>query len=172
MTPCEQLSDRMPALASSRAEWAPAERAHLQGCAECQREWELVSTTRHLGASVGEALDADAIAARVMQRLRTEAVRERHQRRWFAGGIAAAASVILALAVRQPARPSAMPAPVDVGALSIPLPELDSLGAGELESVLQSLDQTPAETATPAEPQGLGDLDTTELERVLRSLEG
>jgi hypothetical protein len=56
-------------------------------------------------------------------------------------------------------------------AFQLPLAELESLDAGELTTVLEGLEAPLGAEATPEAP-GLGDLQDTELERVLRSLEG
>jgi hypothetical protein len=57
------------------------------------------------------------------------------------------------------------------GRLSIPLPELESLEPAELDSVLQTMDETVV-SGSPVEDPALGDLNNDELERVLTSWEG
>ena len=57
------------------------------------------------------------------------------------------------------------------GVLTLPLAELDSLDVGQLQAVLDGLD-SPVGEATPGEAPSFGDLDDSQLERVLRSLEG
>ena len=56
MTVCEQLSDRMPAVAHGQAGWSAEEQAHLAGCADCRAEWDLVSAASRLGLDVAEGI--------------------------------------------------------------------------------------------------------------------
>jgi hypothetical protein len=58
-----------------------------------------------------------------------------------------------------------------VAGLRIPLPELDSLQPAELDSVLQTMEEPLVDGSTLDEPT-LGDLDSTELQRVLDYWEG
>ena len=55
--------------------------------------------------------------------------------------------------------------------VSIPLPELETLEPVELDSVLQTMDESIVGGPTSEEP-ALGDLNNDELERVLNSWEG
>ena len=55
--------------------------------------------------------------------------------------------------------------------LLIPLPELDSLPAAELDSVLQTMDESGADGSGLDTPD-LGELNTDELETVLDYWEG
>jgi hypothetical protein len=83
-------------------------------------------------------------------------------------GIAAAAAVALLLY-----RPAA-PAPVSFAPISADarlLPELDSLNVDELTLIADGLETPLAETPLGS-PTSLDDLDTTQLTRVLRALEG
>ena len=57
------------------------------------------------------------------------------------------------------------------GRLTIPLPELDSLGPAELDSVLQTMDE-PLVSGSSTDDPALGDLNNDELQRVLDSWEG
>ena len=52
MTMCEAVSDRMPAVAAGRSEWAAEERAHLVSCSGCEAEWTLVRMATVLGRDV------------------------------------------------------------------------------------------------------------------------
>lgn len=58
-----------------------------------------------------------------------------------------------------------------VPGLQLPLAELESLDEGQLTTVLEGLEAPLGAEATPEAP-ALGDLQDSELERVLRSLEG
>ena len=169
MTICEQLSERMPAVALGQAVWGDAERAHLIGCAECQAEWALISEASRLGLDVAAGLDAHHVTERVLGRLRVEGGRVRRRRvGWTLGGLAAAAALVLAVWPGKP-RPGAMTPAV---AEEMPLPELDSLGTPELQAVLDSL-ETPLGTAVQGADTGdLDDLDAQELQHVLDGLEG
>jgi len=91
MTICEQLSERMPAVALGQAAWTDAERAHLAACAECGAEWALVSATSRLGLDVAAGLDGHHVTERVLGRLRVEGARTRTRRvGWMLSGLAAA----------------------------------------------------------------------------------
>jgi len=173
MTSCEQLSDRMPAVARGEAQWTADEASHLAACDECRLEWELVSTASGLGRGVAAELDVHYVTERVLGRLRA-APRIRRQR---LGSIVAALAAASAVALvvwagpRYPGPRFRSPEPgVDVAQMA--LPELDSLATPELEAVLQSLDAPIGTSVEGADSSGLEDLDTTELERVLDRLEG
>jgi hypothetical protein len=184
MTRCEELSDRMPEVSAGEARWTAAEDRHLAACAECTAEWALLGRTRALGDPAADGLDADAIAAAVLLRLRGEgavAAAAPAPRRRFLSFAGLAAAAVLALALWS-SRPTVSPAPVPTPAAGagglplrsahfIPLPELDSLGAPELQAVLDGFDAPLTEGSTLDAPT-LGDLDDHELERVLRSWEG
>lgn len=170
MTDCIDLSDRMPAVAAGRAEWSPAEAAHLAGCADCTAEWRLMAAARGLGATASR-VDPAAMAARVTARLAapapTRVLRFRLPRGGWVVGLAAAAAVVLAVVV--PRRPS-VPGPPAAAVAGQALPELDDLSTAELEAILREVEGPP--TADVVEPSGMGDLNAGELERVLRSWEG
>ena len=72
MTDCGWLSDRIPAVVLGRAEWTPQEMQHLQECRACQQEWEVVRAARRVGRRGEVLIDTDAVASRVLQRLRDE----------------------------------------------------------------------------------------------------
>ena len=159
---CQELSDRMPAVAGAAATWSEEEVDHLRTCADCRAEWAVVSAGRVVGAQA--SIDADALAARVLHRLRTEPVVRRFPRRgWLIGVAAAAIIAIFLLPARLPRSPAAPPLAVDV-------PGLDGLAAGELADVLESLETSWTETSTSDAPS-LEDLDPRELERMERSWE-
>jgi anti-sigma factor RsiW len=169
MTICEQLSERMPAVALGQAAWSDAERAHLAACAECGAEWALVSGTSRLGLDIAAGLDGHHITERVLGRLRIEGARARVRRvGLMLGGLAAAAALTL---VVWPARRHTGSVGPGV-AVEMPLPELDSLGTPELQAVLDSLD-TPLGTMVQGVDTGdLDDLNAPELQHVLDGLEG
>jgi hypothetical protein len=181
MTPCEQIAERMPAVAHGRGEWEPAEASHLESCAACQAEWALVRTARSLGTSVAAGLDTGRMAEAVRQRLAAAPPYARvlallRRRRWLVG-LAAAAALVLAVRYSRPHVDRAAP-PTEVAGpaatanviVSSALPELDNLTATELEAVLESL-SPPAEALPHVETGSLDDLQPQELERVLRALE-
>ena len=169
MTMCEQLSERMPAVALGHADWTDVERAHLVACPECGAEWALVSTASRLGLDVAAGLDAHHVTERVLGRLRVEGGRARTRRiGWMLGGLAAAAALSL---VVWPA--SRHPASVRPGvAAQMPLPELDSLGTPELQAVLDSIDVPLGTTVQGVDTSDLDDLNAPELQHVLDGLEG
>ena len=176
MTDCGWLSDRMPAVALGRAEWTPQEIHHLQGCRACQQEWEVVSAGSRLGQRRETGIDTEAVAASVLQRLRDERAGPYVRRRtWAVSGLAAAAAIIMAIWAGNAGDPAATTRPngsLAAAQLEIPLPELESLQAAELDTVLQAMDE-PNNLRDPGEGEPeLSDLNSDELERVLDTWEG
>jgi hypothetical protein len=165
MSECEQLSDRMPMIAQDRSEWTPDEIQHLRECQSCRREWDLVQLVNRLGVDQGLALDSTAIAAGVVRRLEVERQAGRRRRGWTLTGLAAAAAMVAVLWAGGPPRTTV------AARVSIPLPELETLEPVELDSVLQTMDESIVGGPTSEEP-ALGDLNNDELERVLNSWEG
>jgi hypothetical protein len=176
MTDCGWLSDRIPAVVLGRAEWTLEERQHLQECLACHQEWEVVLAASRLGQRPEVMIDAEAVSSSVLQRLRDEPQRT-HIRRgtWAAGGLAAAAALIVAIWTGNLGHPDATtrqngsPATAQ---LEISLPELESLQAAELDTVLQAMDE-PNNLRDPGdeEPE-LSDLNSDELQQVLDTWEG
>lgn len=163
---CHELSDRMPAVARGTAFWSPAEAEHLRTCADCGAEWAVVSA----GVAVARDLspDAEAMAARVLQRLRTEPVVRPHRPlRWVVGVAAAAAAIALFLLPSRTAHEAITPSPAsfDGG-----VPGLDALDAADLQLILDAVDTPWTETST-ADAPSLDDLNDQELARVARAME-
>lgn len=168
MSDCRSLSDRMPVVALGRAKWTGDEARHLSDCPSCQGEWELVRLTVRLGQGM-PALDGPAISNAVLGRLEHTRVERLRRRAWSFAGLAAAATLLAVVWTERPVRrPSVAPV---VAGLQIPLPELDSLQPAELDSLLQTMDEPMVDGSTLDTP-GLGDLDSTELQRVLDYWEG
>lgn len=163
---CQELSDKMPAVARGPASWSDAEAEHIRTCADCRVEWAVVSA----GAAVGRdaSLDADALAARVLERLRTEPVVRRSARPLWLVGLAAAAVIAVILV------PGNQPAPLPVESATAPLAVhvsgLTALSSAGLTDVLESFDTMWTETSTTDAPS-LDDLDSQELEQVQGSWE-
>jgi len=164
----EQLSDRMPEVARGSAAWDAAESAHLAACAECRAEWEVIRAAVGVGAGVEREFDAAGAARGVVARLRRERPFYHRPLVRTMVGLAAAAAVVLFL--YHPA-PSPTPATVPVPAAASLLPELDSLSVEELTLLADAVEPPLSETPLGDDPS-LTDLDTTQLTRVLRSLEG
>ena len=174
MITCEAMTDRMPEVASGASAWTAEEAAHLAGCAECQTEWKLVELARGLGAGAAARLDSGRAATRVLARLASER-RARWRRTGLGIALATAAALLLVVWTGRP-RPMSTPTPTPVAggvteAFRIPVAELDSLDANQLESVLEDLDAPLDEGRLTGAPP-MGELDDVQLERVLRSLEG
>jgi hypothetical protein len=180
MMDCARLSDRMPEVALGRTQWTPEEADHLATCAGCQREWRLVRLAGSLGEGLGAGPDPASVARVALQRVALERHRDR-QRRWSLTGLAAAATIALAVwygrgqpgqNLPSPARMPVATAPTPrVTELAIPLPELDQLQEPELDSLLQTISPPLTSGSTLAEPS-MGDLDDHELEEVLSTWEG
>jgi hypothetical protein len=95
----------MPEVVSGRAEWSPTEASHLTECADCAAEWRLVQLGFTLHADV--ELDTEPLLQTVLARLRAGGkVVAMPRLRWrhFALGLAAAASIALAVWVPSRAR--------------------------------------------------------------------
>ena len=174
MTECSNLTDRMPAVAHGLAAWEPADLAHLESCASCRLEWDMVRAGAALGATTGSGLDTRRVAEVVARRVREAGPARRipgigRVVRWTAA-VAAAAAIILAVQLTRPEQTS--PVSADTAPPAGPvLQELDGLTAPELQSLLESF--SPAVEALPhLESAPFGELKPQELERVLRSLEG
>jgi hypothetical protein len=172
---CGRLSDRMPLVARdgdrAQAGWTREEAQHLAGCRSCQEEWELVRRTIRLGKDIGLGLDSDDMTRGVLARLeRTRVASDRgRRRRWtLTILVAAAAAIVLLIWTGRPVTspPVQQNATVVARPLLIPLPELDTLQAAELDSVLQGMDE-PAGVTLPEL-----DLDNGEVEGVFDFMEG
>ena len=166
----EQLSDRMPEVARGSASWDPVESAHLEECAECRAEWELVRAAAKVGGPVERQFDAALASRAVVQRLRRERPLYRRPLVRTSVGLAAAAAIVFAVYHPVPRTPPA-PVPVPEVATAPLLPELDSLSVEELTLLADAVEPPLSETPLGDDPS-LTDLDTTQLARVLRSLEG
>ena len=164
------LLERMPEVAAGASRWGAEEAAHLAACPECREAWALVTSAAEVGAGVERTFDASAAARAVTLRLRATASRGRNVRRAALGLFAAAAAVALFVAGSDRMGPGPAPAPAPVAAARF-LPELDSLSTDELATVAAEVD-APASSLDLPEGPSLFDLDSTQLERVLRSMEG
>jgi anti-sigma factor RsiW len=196
MSVCTQLSDRMPDVALGRARWTTRDEQHLAACVDCHAEFELVDAAARLGAAGATAPDPVTTAARVLQRLRVDRTRRQsHRRVWAAAGLAAAAAAVLVLwTARAPGGPLGLPGgtpsrvatsptahvplrqsssirTVGTSTPDFPLPELDSLSADALDSVLRLLDE-PLARAAAWEMPDLGDPGDQELEQAFTGKEG
>ena len=143
MTDCTELSGRMPDVLSGRSEWLPTELTHLAECVDCAAEWRLVQTGSTLYS--GLEVNPERIVASVLSRLRSHAgvvPMRRLPWRHFVLGLAAAASV--ALAVWVPNRPAPRAVVVTMPSRIGPvLPELSSVTDEQLNRIsLASADRT------------------------------
>lgn len=200
MTTCTHLSDRMPEVALGRARWTADDERHLAGCEDCRAEWALVSAASRLGESLptpDPARIADRVLARLVKARAGSRARARMA---VIAGLAAAAVVALAVWAGRGGRSGTpgdriIPAPAPIAtspaapedtvnsaprhlatgpAAAVPLelavPELDSLPAEVLDSMLQALDEPLAHVGAydlPSDESG-----DRELEQVLAGLEG
>lgn len=165
---CELLQDRMPEVASGRERWSAEEAAHLSGCADCRAVERLLAEARTIGRDLDAQFDATPAIARVAERLRTEGRREAvPARRHLFSGLAAAAAVTVAVLTWSGSGPSAEIARGEPSFLT----ELDSLDSAELAIIADEL-APPLSALGASEGAELLELDSTQLERVMRSLEG
>ena len=162
----EMLQDRMPEVARGTADWDPSESVHLAGCAVCRAEWELIRAAAGVGERVERDFDAVGSARAVAARHRRARPLHRRPAVRTLAGLAAAAAIAFVLfrpGIPTPVAPAAVEARM--------LPELDSLNVEELTLLADAIEPPQAETPLGADP-ALTDLDSTQLTRVLRSLEG
>ncbi len=163
---CQDLSDKMPSVARGDLSWTEAEAQHVAACADCQAEWQIVGAGMAVAHDV--RVDADALADRVLMRLRTEPVVKPFPRsRWLAGIAAVAAAVFLFSRVIGPAPLPPSPAAPPTASLAVDIPGLTALGEEGLAELLESM--APQWTDTPTiDTPSLDDLDSQELEQVQR----
>ncbi len=162
----EMLQDRMPEVARGSADWDPSETAHLAGCAECRAEWDLIRAAVGVGEGVEREFDVPASVRAVSERLRRH--RPLHRRPAVRTLVGLAAAAAIAIVFLRPVVPTPT-APAATAARF--LPELDSLNVEELTLLAEAIEPPLAETPLGDDP-ALTDLDSTQLTRVLRSLEG
>jgi hypothetical protein len=168
MTPCEQLSDRIPEVIAGRSRWSEAEAAHLARCADCRAEVTLLRAAAGIGAGAPAPRDPAVVAEAVLRRLADDRrSRSRSAWRWVAGAAAAAG---IGLATWAGVR-GGLPAPAAPPVIEIALPELEPLETAELDSLLETMDAAPTGWSAMDEPT-LNDLNSDELELVLRTWEG
>jgi|CXWL01.1.fsa_nt_gi hypothetical protein len=172
---CEALSDRMPAVARGEASWDADEAAHFGICRDCQAEWSLVAPIAR-SAVPAPTMDLDRIARAVVLAARPEShvVAISSRRRWSRPllGLAAAAGIVMA--VYLPNRPALQTelAVVPTRAVTT-IPELDALLEDELKVVLAAVtEEAPAPVLTPGPLPQLGDLTESELQQLLKTVEG
>jgi hypothetical protein len=160
----------MAPVLAGRSRWSVEEADHLARCPDCGAEWRLLSRAAAIGDRL-PSIDPGPVTAGVLKRVAAEP-RPAHsnRRRWMIGIAAAvAASLLLVSRIREPSvvgRP-----PLASGELEIPVLELDSLSADQLQAVLETL-EPPLGSESTLDAPTLQDLDDTQLERLLRSLEG
>ncbi len=164
-------SDRLHSVAHGLARWSAEEAAHLDRCAECRLEWEMVRTAQTLGRSPVARVDAARVAAIVGRRLATQSPsyprRAPRGGRWITIGFAAAAAI--ALVVFFPRGTTSTEGVAPVGQIAV-LHELDGLTPAQLEVVLETFPPA-ADEALHVEAAPIGELSEMDLERMLRSME-
>ncbi len=172
MNDCERLSDRMPEIAVHGGEWTAGEAAHLATCKECRAEWELLLAARDLDARAPTISDPATLAAAVLRRRaaeRASAVRAR--KRWSFAGLAAAAAIVVAVLIGRSPEAAERQRVVAEGEALVPLPELEGLETGQLDTLLQSLDR-PVAGGSTLDASTLGEYEDGELEQVFATWEG
>jgi hypothetical protein len=161
----------MPAVALGRSAWTLEEAGHLKRCRDCQDEWELIQHSVELGNDVAAKIDPTTTARVVLQRLAAEReTLRRRKKSWSFAALASAAAIAAMLWAGGPSTaPVVEPVP-GATALQLPLPELDNLQPGELNSVLQTLDEPYV--GDPTDSSAADDLDDEALDGGYDLLEG
>jgi hypothetical protein len=147
----------MPVVALGRAEWTPDQVQHLRGCASCQEEWQLVQQSSRLGHAIGLGLAGAATSEALLQRLAGDRIKRGRRRSWSSAGLAAAATVAIAVWTGSPGTGPAHQASAIVAGLPMALPELDDLQPAELDSVLQTMDEPAPADSTLDDLEGFLD---------------
>lgn len=175
---CGLLSDKMPGVAHGEASWTTEESAHLTACFACASEWRLIQRAVHLGDGAAAGLDTAGLSASIMAQVARRGRQDRFTRNAWYTGLAAAAAIALVVFTGRGGHRGQVGPVVDSGvapavdmSFHLPLSELESLDPDQLQSVLDGLD-TPIGEVEPGPAPTFGELDDTQLERVLRSLEG
>lgn len=173
MSTCTHLSDLMPATALGRRGWSPAEAEHLERCADCRAEWELVRGAARLGTAEAWRLDAAAVARGALVQAAARPGTPPY-RRWLVGGLAAAAAVALLVRVmpRYESVPGSASSTPSTEAAALVIPALDSLSEDELRLVLAGVSGGSFGADAEFDAPGLESLDSTGLEQVLTTMEG
>ena len=174
MSPCTQLSDRIPVVAHGRAVWTPQEADHLASCGDCRAEWELVVATSRLGMGLPDGLSAETLAARALARLAADRLAARARvRRWMAVGLAAAAAIVVAVLLQRAPAPSApgpiaaVPGSAPVVTAPSPAPGGTAPGSAPVATLPRPAPVAAQELALP----GLEDLSADELDSLMQVLE-
>jgi hypothetical protein len=172
MNRCTRLSERMPEVARHHSTWTPDEAVHLAECAECRGEWELMLVARRLEAHAPTTADPSALAATLRRRLAEDRITQRRARQaWsFAGAAAVAAAILVAVMADRRVEPAA-PRPIAGADALVPLPELEGLGAAQLDTLLRSIDR-PSTEASSLDASTLGEHEDGELEQLFATWEG
>lgn len=165
----EVLRERMPAVAGGGSRWTPAEAAHLGACPDCAAEWQVVLTASRLGTTVAARVSPARLGAAVLAGVARDRLAARWRRAGWLTGLAAAAALMFM--VWRGGTAPAHQTETAVAEYLLPLAELESLDEQQLQAVLDALDAPLGDGGSAGGPT-LGDLDDTQLERVLRSLEG
>ncbi|MDH5284485.1 MAG: hypothetical protein OEW80_11460 [Gemmatimonadota bacterium] len=170
MTPCEKLSEKMPAVRHGADRWTAEEANHLVSCPDCRWEWGLVAAGAMLGDAAGHGPDPERVAEVVAQRLSTHRRRRRWVRTGMGLGLAVAASLlVLVWPGREPERGSV---PIEAaGTMELPLAELEGIGPEVLEDLLAGLGDSLMDDGTLEAP-GFSELAPTDLEQLLLTMEG
>jgi len=166
MTDCHHLSDRVPAVALGRDRWTTEDEAHLAECADCRAEWDLVRAAGRIGGGLPSLADRSDLAAAVLRRVADAPAPEPRRRalRW-AGGLAAAAAVTLAVWAGTTRAPRPPTTTAGVAAA------VEPLSTAQVDSLLDA-EEVPLAGWSMLETPTLGDLNEDELERLLRTWEG
>ena len=169
MIECSELSGRMPDVVSGRSEWSPLEMIHVTECADCAAEWRLVrvGSTLHSGLAV----ETEPIVRQVLARLHAAAqVGSVPRLRWrtFAFGLAAAASVALAVWVPSRSHQAVVETlPSRIGPL---LPRLSNVTSEQLYGISLA-SEGDVVVGEPGAVPHLGDLTADDLKQLSRLTE-
>jgi hypothetical protein len=181
----QHLTDQLPDLVRGTHPWTDEARAHLAECATCADELAMLEAIHGELSTRPVAVNIEAVTAGVLAGLRApetpvialadhpRAKARGGAMRWVVG-LAAAAAVVFAVATQRPAATTPDAADDTARRGGSVLPELERLETWELEVLLASVE--PATTTTDSGVLGdlprLGDLDDTELEQLLETMEG
>ena len=126
MTPCDEMQDRMPAVAAGRDRWSEEEQSHVARCAECAGAARLVSAASRLGRDIKPGIDPGIMTRAVLERVRRpeQASRRRRISAWTVGGAALATAAALLLTVVRRPEPAVLPVATPILATEVTTTEV------------------------------------------------
>lgn len=182
MNNCDEWLDRMPGLAAGSRDLTPEFSAHLEGCAECRANWQVIQAGARVGARAAATIDPERMARTVVARLADARAADQRRRYWTWGTLLAAAAALTLvvytgkhdLTSHQAAQGQVQPVETQTAStteFAVPVSGLEDLDDGQLQTLYDQLDGALSAQGSVGAPH-LEELSPDEMEQVLNSLEG